>query len=54
LLRWEVVDVSENKERAERHFILVGFQADQPASRNAINLVAPFLREVETLLFNVT
>jgi hypothetical protein len=54
LFRWEVVDVSQNKECAERHFVLFAFQAVQPASRNAISLIAPFLGKAETLLFNVT
>ena len=53
MFRWEVVDVSQNMECAERHFILFAFQAFQPVSRNPISLIAPFLGKADTLPFNV-
>jgi hypothetical protein len=54
LFRRKVVDVSQNKECAERNFVLFAFQVVQPPSRNAISLIAPFLGKAHTLLFNVT
>jgi hypothetical protein len=53
LFRWEVVDVGQSKQCAERHFVLFAFQAVQAVSRNAISLISPFLCKAETLLFNV-